>query len=184
MYPCVFQEKVEGRSCYRRRRFIYLGVKKIITMRKLQFFLRKHINWWCECVLTFLCIPIRAFLGVSVLSEPDNKSVRSPCFMIKGLCSLATVFPQKRERNTVRRGREKKHVLSVTARTQYFAIFLRLGLFARSYRWNAFKDNKEIKITFRNPYQGGRKALKVNKGVQLSTISHFPLPPVTASDLA
>lgn len=68
--------------------------------------------------------------------------------------------------------------------TQYFAIFLRLGLFDRSYRWNAFKDNKEIKITLRNPYQGERRALEVNKAVQLSAISHFPLPPVTASDLA
>lgn len=57
-----------------------------------------------------------------------------------------------------------------------FAIFLRLGLFTRSYRWNAFKDNKEIRIAFRNPYQGEREAFKVNKAVQLSTISHFPLP--------
>lgn len=50
---------------------------------------------------------MRGFRCVSVLSEPDNKRVRSPCFMIKGLCSLATVCPQKRE-GTQWGGDEKK----------------------------------------------------------------------------
>lgn len=53
--------------------------------------------------------------------------------------------------------KKKEHVLSVAARAQYFAIFLRLGLFTRSYRWNAFKDNKEIKITRKSlPGSGGK----------------------------
>lgn len=72
-------------------------------MRKLYFFAK---NTSTDDV-TFLCIPICVVFGVSVLSEPDNKSRRSPCFMIKGLCSLAAVCPQKREKNTARRGREK-----------------------------------------------------------------------------
>lgn len=175
MYRCVSQEKVERRSRYRRGRYIFLG-------REIQWkscaFLWKYVNWFCERVLTRMCV----FL--SVLRVADNKGVRSPCCMIKGLCSLAAVCPQKRGKEHNTEGTKKKCFICRSQPTQYFAIFLRLGLFERSHRWNAFKDNKEIKITFRNPYQGERRALKVNKAVQLSTISHFPLPPVTASDLA
>lgn len=93
---------------------------------------KKHVLMMCTCVDT-----VR--VGGSTLSERDNDNVWSPCLLIKGLRSLAASkrrpFVLKREKGTQHGGvGVGGHVLSVTARTQYFAIFLRLGLFTRSYR--------------------------------------------------
>lgn len=130
-------------------------------------------------VLTVLFIHVCVFVG-ACWANPITRACGHLALWLKVFCALqllkkgARLSSKGRKEHRTKGGRKKKkkHVLSVTARTQYFAIFLRLSLFTRSYRWNAFKDNKEIKITFRNPHQGERQDFKVNKAVQVSTVSH------------
>lgn len=67
---------------------------------------------------------------VSVVRAADNKGVRSPCFMIKGLRSLAAVCPQKREKNTTRRWlkKEKKVFYLLQPANSIFCYFPQIRL--------------------------------------------------------